>query len=183
MIRFICNGFVYASLILGIIVSAMVLLGIVEPLLLRDPRRVWNATVFLVLFSFLMIVVQHWLRITRRNRWRRYGFSTPPEVEKRDATAEALGAAGFIAFFWPTVISIMWPSFARVPPYYSLLILLPFMIASMIFRRRGAALSKEFEELLKQRHRPCMVCAYDLTPGNLERCPECGTPRENPRWG
>lgn len=63
-------------------------------------------------------------------------------------------------------------------------VLLPMLVLGLLgrqFRSKARELDSTISDLLAKHHRPCMTCGYDLTPGNLERCPECGTPRENPR--
>lgn len=104
-------------------------------------------------------------------------------VDQWESTREAIFAAEVVApMFWiiPVTLGLLAARTYEVAVYVFLLMLV-FGLLARRYRAKAADLSRTIVELLEQHHRPCMTCGYDLTPGNLERCPECGTPRENPR--
>lgn len=139
-----------------------------------------------LIMPFYLLLKERSLREARTAEWRRdFGFRTPTCVEKLQGGADRLQLAGAVAIIGFMPVSLLWPSMdvARTPGPYFVLFAACAMAASSayLFRRRAKQAADEIRAVLVRRHRPCMTCGYDLTPGNLERRPECGTPRENPR--
>lgn len=109
-------------------------------------------------------------------------------VETLATTGEAVVAAGFtagLAYLAATALDMVpLPAGGRWGIARAILGYVPLVCCALVARFywiKRAAIESNIVGLLDRRHRPCMTCGYDLTPGNLERCPECGTPRENPR--
>ncbi|MCC6359779.1 MAG: hypothetical protein IT450_13625 [Phycisphaerales bacterium] len=122
----------------------------------------------------------------RNAEWKHaYGFTTPVCVEAFHAKADRLGVTVLTAFVGYIPITHFWPAMGieSTPGPHHVVFLIWGGLAGLAYyyRRRAKHVAAEIKALLDRRHRPCMTCGYDLTPGNLERCPECGAPRENPR--
>lgn len=134
---------------------------------------------------FFVLQERSW-REKRNSEWKHvHGFSTPACVEALHVKADRSGVIVLTAFVGYIPITHSWPAMniESTPGPHHVLFLIWGGLAGLAYyyRSRAKHFATQIKALLARHHRPCMTCGYDLTPGNLERCPECGTPRENPR--
>ncbi|GMU83113.1 MAG: hypothetical protein AMXMBFR47_29840 [Planctomycetota bacterium] len=189
MIRMVCSAIIVLTPIAGAMILAAASANLPGLAKAREPLEARVVTITLIVIPLLTLLLLRARRTHRRRWWKgRYGFEPPPLIERLAATGESVVAGSFalgLIFLaanaldlvpvsaggnWGVVLSNLW---------YVPLICCPWL--ARYYWIKKDALESTIVGLLERRHRPCMTCGYDLTPGNLERCPECGTPRENPR--
>lgn len=184
MIRRICLAIVLAAPIAAIACFFAAVYEVAPFQKLKEHHIAWVVVVTLIVNPFVALASLGWSACHRRQRWRdRYGSAPPQRVDQWNSTREAIFAAEAVApMFW--IIPAMLGLFGALGFEFMILVLLPMLVLWILghhFRSKAKELESTIVKLLAEHHLPCMNCGYDLTPGNLERCPECGTPRENPR--
>lgn len=189
MIRMVCSAIIVLTPIAGAMILAAASANLPGLAKAREPLEAQVVTVTLVLIPLLLLLVLRARRAHRVRWWRgRYGFEPPATVERLASTGESVVAAGFtlgLVYLAATALDIVpVPASGSWGMAQSLFCYVPLVCCALVARYywiKRTAFESNIVGLLDLRHRPCMNCGYDLTPGNLERCPECGTPRENPR--
>lgn len=184
MIRRICLAVVFAAPLTGIGCLFAAVYEIAPFQRLREQHIAVVVVATLLLTPLFALASVYWAAHHRRRQWRvRHGLEPPQRVDRWESTREAIFAAEVVVPMY-SVIPVLLGLFGMRTFEIATFVLLPMLVLGLLgrqFRSKARELDSTISDLLAKHHRPCMTCGYDLTPGNLERCPECGTPRENPR--